>query len=86
METIELMFKSFWHFVGFIILLTGLLNFILLLWNSFLRHWTSKMNNPPAPPKSFKERLEAKQRYAGHQPTDKLDTNNPPKNKNEISK
>ena len=36
----------------------------------------------PPPRKSFKERLEEKQSLAnhhGHQPTDKVDTSNPPK-------
>jgi len=43
------------------------------------KQWTRKMDNPPPPPprKSFKERLAEKQGL--YQPTDKVDTSNPPK-------
>lgn len=44
MELIELMFKSFWHFVGFTILLTGLSSFIISIWNGFWRYWTIRNN------------------------------------------
>lgn len=40
--------------------------------------WSYKMENPPSPPKSFKERLAERQGL--YQPTDKVDTSNPPKN------
>ena len=55
------------------------------------KQWDRKMENPPPPPdrKSFKERLSEKQKedisilrnYVnyGYQPTNKVDTSNPPK-------
>ena len=48
------------------------------------KQWTPRMENPPPPPKrkSFKERLSEYQALANHhgyQPTDKVDTSNPPK-------
>lgn len=47
MEAIELMFKSFWHFVGFTILLTGLSNFIIILWSRFWRYLTIRKHGYP---------------------------------------
>jgi D-alanyl-lipoteichoic acid acyltransferase DltB (MBOAT superfamily) len=38
MELLNLMFASFWHFVGFTIVLTGVANFFLLLINRIMRH------------------------------------------------
>lgn len=48
METIlEITFKSFWHFVGMAILLTGLGNFLLIIWNRFWRHWNIRKHGYP---------------------------------------
>ncbi len=47
MELLNLIFKSFWHFAGFAILLTGLGNFLLRIWNRFFRHWNIRKHGYP---------------------------------------
>jgi len=47
MELINLIFKSFWHFIGACILLGGLGNFLLLMWNRFWRHWNIRKHRYP---------------------------------------
>lgn len=48
MKIIEFIFASFWHFIGFIIILYALLNFIIILSNRILRHRNiRKLGYPP---------------------------------------
>ena len=47
MKVLELIFESIWHFIGFAILLTGLANFILLMWNEFWKHWNIRKHGYP---------------------------------------
>ncbi len=47
MEFFNLIFKSFWTFVGFSMLMYLTFNFMLLSFNRFLRHWTIKKHGYP---------------------------------------
>ncbi len=48
MEIINFIFKSFWHFIGFIIILCIVTDFLMALYNRFWRHWTLlKHGYPP---------------------------------------
>ncbi len=47
MEILELMFRSIWHFVGMCIVLTGVGNFTLIMWNRFFRHWNIRKHGYP---------------------------------------
>lgn len=49
MEILNFIFKSFWHFVGCSILLSGLANFIFLIWNRFWRHFNIRKHGYPPP-------------------------------------
>jgi D-alanyl-lipoteichoic acid acyltransferase DltB (MBOAT superfamily) len=49
MSYLEFAFISFWHFVGVALLLGGLGNFILLMWNRFWRHWNIRKHGYPPP-------------------------------------
>lgn len=46
-EIINLIFKSFWHFVGFAILFFGFGKLIFLLVNRTFRHWTIRKHGYP---------------------------------------
>jgi hypothetical protein len=46
---IEFMFSGFFTFCGLIILLSGIANFIFILWNRFWRHWTIRKWGYPPP-------------------------------------
>jgi hypothetical protein len=53
MEILELIFRSFWHFLGSLILISmvfgGTLRFLAFLWNRFWRHWNIRKHGyPPA--------------------------------------
>lgn len=47
MQLINLIFESFWHFIGACILLSILGNFILNLWNRFWRHLNIRKHGYP---------------------------------------
>jgi uncharacterized membrane protein YccF (DUF307 family) len=48
MEVIKFMFSGFWIFLGFLILLSGLSSFILILYQRTLRYWSmKKLGYPP---------------------------------------
>lgn len=47
MELIELIFKSFWHFIGSTIILGCIGTFILNIWNRFFRHWNIRKHGYP---------------------------------------
>lgn len=36
-QILEITFKSFWHFVGMVLIFSGLINLIFRCWNRFLR-------------------------------------------------
>lgn len=48
MEYLKFMFQNFWHFLGCIILLGIILNFIGNIWNRFWRHWNIRKHGYPA--------------------------------------
>jgi len=47
MEYLQFIFQSFWHFIGFAILLGMALNFLLTLYNRFFRHWNIRKHGYP---------------------------------------
>jgi len=47
MELINFIFKSFWTYFGFAILLGMVLNFLLQLWNRFWRHKNIRKHGYP---------------------------------------
>jgi len=49
MELIKFMFSGFWIFIGFLILLSGLGNFLFLMWNRFWRHYSIRKHGYPPP-------------------------------------
>lgn len=44
MEYLEFIFKSFWHFIGFLLLAGGFLTFILKFWAIFWLGANGKLN------------------------------------------
>jgi hypothetical protein len=49
MTFLEFTFRSFWHFIGVLILLSAMANLILKSWESFWKHRTiNKHGYPPA--------------------------------------
>ena len=62
MELIKFIFSNFWIFLGFIIILGGVLSFIYSIWNRFLRHFTILKHGYPegtnADGEFFKEKEE----------------------------
>ncbi len=45
----ELMLSDFWVFIGGIIIMVTISNFLLILWNRFWRHWNIRKHGyPPA--------------------------------------
>lgn len=49
MEVMQLIFKSFWHFVGSLVLLVTVFNFLFAMWNRFWRHWNIRKHGYPPP-------------------------------------
>lgn len=47
MELLNFMFEGFWRFVGCLIVLGMLLNFMLIMWNRFWRHWSIRKHGYP---------------------------------------
>lgn len=47
MEIIKFIFSSFWVFVGFVIILSIVLNSILFIWNRFFRHFNIRKHGYP---------------------------------------
>lgn len=47
MELLHFAFETFWHFLGCLILLTGVLNFIFRMWNRFWRHFNIRKHGYP---------------------------------------
>ena len=45
----EYIFHNFWTWLGFIIILTTVLNFLLKCYNSTLRHWNIRKHGYPPP-------------------------------------
>lgn len=48
-DILEIIFRSFWTFIGFAILFSMLLSFLFLLWNRFWRHWNIRKHGYPPP-------------------------------------
>ena len=49
MKLIEFIFTSFWSFIGTLILLNTILNFLILAINRFFRHWNIRKHGYPPP-------------------------------------
>ena len=43
------MFSGFWAFVGSCVILAGIGQFILIMWNRFFRHWNIRKHGWPPP-------------------------------------
>ncbi len=48
-DLFEIIFRSFWTFIGSLILLTGTVNFTLHMWNRGFRHWNIRKHGYPPP-------------------------------------
>lgn len=49
-ELIKWSLEDFWRFIGFLILLATVLNFIFNMWNRFWRHWNIRKHGYPSNP------------------------------------
>jgi hypothetical protein len=47
MELLEIIFRSFWHFIGFMMLLSVIAQFLFIMWNRTLRHWNIRKHGYP---------------------------------------
>lgn len=43
----EIIFRSFWTFTGFLIIMSLLLSTIVIMWNRFFRHWNIRKHGYP---------------------------------------
>lgn len=46
-EFFQLVFRSFWTFIGFVIILALCLEFVLKIWNRSFRHWNIRKHGYP---------------------------------------
>ena len=47
MDILNFIFRGFWTFIGVTIILTGLANFLIIIWNRFWRHWNIRKHGYP---------------------------------------
>lgn len=47
MDVIEFIFRSFWTFIGTCLILGGIGDFLLKMWNRFWRHWNIRKHGYP---------------------------------------